>query len=237
MLRNGPSQRSPNAFELDDVVLVRGGRRILDRVTAQLPRGAATAVVGPSGSGKTTLLRLLNRFEDPDEGVVRFDGADARDLDVLQLRCRVGLLAQRPVMLAATVADEVRVGAPDLAEARVAQLLSRAGLPGFSPDRETADLSGGEMQRLALARALALDPDVLLLDEPTSALDADAAAAVDEVIISLVEAGLTAVVVSHDLHRLLDVTTHTIVLESGRVVEQGPPAEVRYLHSQRGGSR
>jgi putative ABC transport system ATP-binding protein len=221
--------RSPHAFDLEDVVLVRGGARILDGVTAALPRAAATAVVGPSGSGKSTLLRLLNRFEDPDSGRVLLDGVDARELDVLALRRRVGLLAQRPVMLTGTVAAEVRVGAPALDDDAVAGLLARVALEDIDPARPTQGLSGGEQQRLALARALALDPEVLLLDEPTSALDAEAAGAVDEVVVALVEAGLTAVVVSHDLDRLLAVTTHAVVLDAGRVVEQGPPASVHYL--------
>lgn len=221
--------RSPHAFDLEAVVLSKGGSRILDEVSAAVPRAAATAIVGPSGSGKSTLLRLLNRFEDPDSGRVLLDGVDARTLDVLALRRRVGLLAQRPVMLTARVRDEVRVGAPDLGDDRVAGLLARVALEGLDPDRATDGLSGGEQQRLALARALALDPEVLLLDEPTSALDAEAARAVDAVIVALVEAGLTAVVVSHDLERLLAVTTHAVVLDAGRVVEQGPPADVAYL--------
>ena len=217
------------AFELDSVVLVRGGRRILDGITASLPRAAATAVVGPSGSGKSTLLRLLNRFEDPDTGTVRLDGTDVRDLDVLALRRRVGLLAQSPVLLTATIADEVRVGAPALADAAVRGLLDRVALGEMALDRSVTGLSGGEQQRLALARALALDPEVLLLDEPTSALDADAAGAVDQVVAALVSAGLTAVVVSHDLDRLLAVTSHALVLEAGRLVEQGRPDTVAYL--------
>lgn len=226
---DGREHAGPHAFDLEDVVLVRGGHRILDGVSAQLPRGAATAVVGPSGSGKSTLLRLLNRFEDPDSGRVLLDGTDARELDVLALRRRVGLLAQRPVMLTATVGEEVRAGAPDLPDDAVAGLLGRVALRHLDPGRGTEGLSGGEQQRLALARALALDPEVLLLDEPTSALDAEAARSVDEVVVSLVEAGLTAVVVSHDLERLLAVTSHAVVLDGGRVVEQGPPGTVAYL--------
>ncbi len=225
----GAPHMQPPAFELADVTLRRAGRDILLDVNATIPVGRATAVVGPSGSGKSTLLRLLNRFDDPDRGVVRRGGVDVRSLDVLELRRGVGLVSQRPVLLSDTLAAEVRVGAGELSDAAVSELLARVGLGSFAPDRSTTGLSGGEIQRLALARALALDPDVLLLDEPTSALDSDAADAVDDVVRSLVVAGLTAVVVSHDLSRLADIAGHVIVLAAGRIVEHGPPDSVGYL--------
>lgn len=210
-------------------MLTRGGTTILDRVSAVIPRGAATAVVGASGSGKTSLLRLLNRFEDPDSGTVAVGGVDCRSIDVLQLRRRVGLVAQHPTMLAADVGAEVRVGAAGLDDDAVAELLRRVGLSGFDPRRETAGLSGGEMQRLALARALAVQPEALLLDEPTSALDAESAASVDEVVVELVREGMTVVVVSHDVRRLRTVTSHAVVLADGAVVEQGAPDDLPYL--------
>lgn len=227
----------PPAFELADVTLRRAGRDILLDVNASIPAGRATAVVGPSGSGKSTLLRLLNRFDDPDRGVVRRGGADVRSLDVLDLRRRVGLVSQRPVLLSETLAAEVRVGAGELPDAAVRELLARVGLGAHPQDRSTNGLSGGEIQRLALARALALDPDVLLLDEPTSALDSDAADAVDEVVSSLVAAGLTAVVVSHDLTRIADIAEHVIVLAAGQVVEHGPPDSVQYFSGRGHGIR
>jgi energy-coupling factor transporter ATP-binding protein EcfA2 len=121
------------------------------------------------------------------------------------------------------------VGVPDLPDAAVSRLLAAVSLDHLDPQRPTAGLSGGETQRLALARALALEPEALLLDEPTSALDATAADAVDAVVAALVQSGLTAVIVSHDLTRLRDVVGHTIVLEQGSVVEEGPPGDMKYL--------
>ena len=215
-------------LELQDVTLVRSGRTILDRVSAVFGHGACTAVAGPSGSGKSTLLRLLDRLEEPDSGRVLLHGRPLTDLDVLEVRRCVGLVQQVPVVLGATVLEDVRTGRP-VDEATAARLLERAGLPGIDLGRDTASLSGGEAQRLALARALAVEPEVLLLDEPTSALDAAAAAAVEEVVHRLVAEGLTAVLVSHDRAQTRRLATSVVVLERGRVVETGPADRVRYL--------
>jgi putative ABC transport system ATP-binding protein len=228
-LAGNPADSARPAFRLRGIDLTRAGTPILAGLDATIPDGCATAVVGPSGSGKSTLLRLLNRFEDPDRGVVEVAGVDARTLDVLALRRRVGLVAQHPVMLADSLATEIRVGVPDLPDAAVSRLLAAVSLDHLDPQRPTAGLSGGETQRLALARALALEPEALLLDEPTSALDATAADVVDAVVAALVQSGLTAVIVSHDLTRLRDVVGHTIVLEQGSVVEEGPPGDMKYL--------
>lgn len=216
-------------FALQDVSVTRDGVAVLDCVTAILPAGRVAGIAGASGSGKSTLLRVLNRFVEPDSGAVLLDGVDIATLDVRALRRRVGLVAQRPLMLTDQVSKEVRVGAAELTDDQVREVLARVGLGETDPQRGTSGLSGGEMQRLALARALAVSPEVLLLDEPTSALDEEAAAVVDEVIRSLVAAGLTVVLVSHDVRRLVGVADLVVVLDHGRVVEQGPPQVVRYL--------
>lgn len=217
---------SAEVFSFHDVVLERDGRRILDGVSDHIHQGCVTAVVGPSGSGKTTFLRLLNRFEEPTSGSILLDDRPLGSYDVHALRRRVGLVAQRPTMLTATVGEEVQVARADAA---VAELLDRVGLSGFAPDRETATLSGGEQQRLALARCLAVEPEVLLLDEPTSALDESAAHAVDEVVRGLVADGLTVVLVSHDLERVADLADDVLVLQEGRLVERGEPDGIGYL--------
>jgi putative ABC transport system ATP-binding protein len=215
-------------LELQDVTLVRDGRRVLDGVSAVFGHGVCTAVAGRSGSGKSTLLRLFDRLEEPDSGRVLLHGRPVEDYDVREVRRRVGLVQQVPVVLGSTVLEDVRTGRR-VDEAAVAALLERAGLPGLDLGRDTGSLSGGEAQRLALARALAVEPEVLLLDEPTSALDATAAAAVEDVVHRLVEEGLTAVLVSHDREQTRRLATSVVVLEAGRVVETGPVGSVRYL--------
>lgn len=213
---------------LEDVTVVRGGTTVLDTVSAAFPAGRCTAVAGPSGAGKSTLLRLLDRLLEPTSGRVLFHDRPLPSYDVLDLRRRVGLVQQAPVVLEATVLADLRVGRPELSPDEATELLSRAGLD-VALDRSTADLSGGEAQRLCLARALAVGPEVLLLDEPTSALDAVAAQAVERVVSALVADGLSAVLVSHDLRQARRLADDVVVLDRGRVIETGPAAESRYL--------
>ncbi|MEU4482903.1 ATP-binding cassette domain-containing protein [Micromonospora sp. NPDC023966] len=186
-------------FVLDAVTLRRNDTAIFQDLSVRIRGQRCTAVVGPSGAGKTTLLRMLTRLEEPDSGTISFRGVPARELDVLSLRRRVQLVAQRPVVLTATVFDELRLGAPGLSGSTAERLLERVALP---PEvflhRSTGGLSGGEAQRLCLARALALEPEVLLLDEPTSALDATATASVMQTVREFVASGHAAVLVSHD---------------------------------------
>ena len=220
---------APELFTLADVTFVVGGRPILDGVSDHIHEGHVTGIVGPSGSGKSTLLRMLNRLEEPTSGEIRFHGTPLRELDVRELRRRVGLVAQRPVMLTQRVDAEVRVGAPGLTDGEVDLLLDQVSLAHMNRDRHPDDLSGGEQQRLALARALAVGPEVLLLDEPTSALDAKSAGSVDAVIRSLTASGLSVVLVSHDLERAASLTHDALVLDHGHLIERGDPATVTYL--------
>ena len=223
---------APELFTLESVSLVVEGRTILDEVSDHIHEGHVTAIVGPSGSGKSTLLRMLNRFEEPTAGRVLFRGDPLPGLDVRALRRRVGLVAQRSTMLTRRVDTEVRVGAPELSDDRVDELLAQVALDGLERDRRPADLSGGEQQRLALARALAVGPEVLLLDEPTSALDDRSASAVDAVIARLAGAGLSVVLVTHDRARAAALTHDALVLDGGRLVERGDPATLAYLERE-----
>jgi putative ABC transport system ATP-binding protein len=185
-------------------------------VTLSIPFGS-TALVGPSGSGKSTLLRLLNRLADPDEGTMRFHGTDVRELDPLELRRRVGLVPQLPAPVAGSVADNVSFG-PRL-EGREVDPVRPARLAGLDQsflDRDASRLSVGEQQRVMLARALALEPEVLLLDEPTASLDAEATAAVEDALRNLRE--LSFVLVTHDPRQADRLTERAVGLRDGRVV-------------------
>ena len=226
-----PDLAERTLFVLDGVLVEVGGRILLDLPDEHLHAGRCTAVVGPSGSGKSTLLRLLNRLREPSAGRILLDGRDIRDLDVLRLRRRAVLVPQQAVALTGSVRDEVRVAAPDLDDAGVDVLLRRVALdPSDYRDRDTASLSGGELQRVCLARALAVGPEVLLLDEPTSALDPGSADAVDTVIRSLADGGLTVVLVSHDLVRAKAVADDVRVLHEGRVTARGSAGAVDLAH-------
>jgi putative ABC transport system ATP-binding protein len=221
----------PELFALEDVSLEVEGRLLLDRLDEHLHAGSATAVCGPSGSGKSTLLRLLNRLADPTSGRVLFHGEDVRSLPVRELRRRAVLVPQRAVALTDDVRDEVRVAAPRLPDAAVDDLLLRVALdPASVVGRSPRSLSGGELQRLCLARGLAVGPEALLLDEPTSALDPRAADAVDSVIRSLVADGLSVVLVSHDVVRAESVADDVRVLHEGRVTARGPVSQVDLVH-------
>ena len=212
----------PALFSLERVTVRRGGTLLLDQVTCQIPAGACTAVTGPSGAGKTTVLRLLNRLEDPGAGRVCLDGRPLPGLDVLALRRRVALVAQAPVLLTGQVLDELRAGQPDLGEQDAAGLLDQVSLPPAMLARGTAGLSGGEAQRLCLARALAAGPQVLLLDEPTSALDAVSAQAVEQAAKSFVAAGGSVVLVSHDPGQTRRIAGRVLTLHAGQLATASP---------------
>jgi putative ABC transport system ATP-binding protein len=209
-------------FSLEQVTVRRGGAVLLDAVTCQIPARACTAVTGPSGAGKTTLLRLLNRLGDPDSGQIHLDGQPLPALDVLALRRRVALVAQAPVLLTSHVLDELRAGRPDLAGDQAAMLLEQVSLSPTMLRRATAGLSGGEAQRLCLARALATEPEVLLLDEPTSSLDAASTRGVEQAVQSFIAAGGAAVLVSHDMAQTRRIASHLLMLDAGSLTAAGP---------------
>ena len=217
----------PTTFELDRVSLSRGGKPVLRELTAAIPAGA-TCVAGPSGSGKSTLLRLLDRLSDAESGTVRYRGQDVRERDPLELRREVVLVPQLPALLEGTVDDNIRFAA-DLAGRKpdVKRLLELAGLKASFAQREGSKLSVGEQQRVMLARALALDPRVLLLDEPTSALDPEATGAIEETLTELRERlDIDLVWVTHDLGQARRVSRWLVRIDAGRAVAAGPTAAV-----------
>jgi putative ABC transport system ATP-binding protein len=214
-------------FDVEEVVLEIDGTRILDGVTAGIADAGITCLLGPSGSGKSTLLRLLNRLEVPTSGIVRFRGDDVAGLDPLALRRRVGMVFQRPVPFPGTVRDNLLVAAPDASDDDIGRVLDRAALPAVLLDRVADDLSGGEQQRMCLARSLLAGPEVLLLDEPTSALDRAAMGALERAARSLADDGMPIVWVTHDLRQVERIGDACLVIVEGRIADD--EAKERFL--------
>ncbi|MGA8308585.1 MAG: phosphate ABC transporter ATP-binding protein [Terriglobales bacterium] len=192
--------------------------------------GEVLAIAGPSGSGKTSLLRLLNRLDEPTSGTVFVEGTDYRTIEPRELRRKLGMVTQRPYLFPGTVADNLRFGPAQrgqtLPPEAIEELLAQVGLKGYAK-RDVANLSGGEAQRVSVARTLANTPLVLLLDEPTSALDEAAKLEVETTIRKVVhDQGLTCVIVTHDLAQAARMAGRALLLESGRIVREGPVGEV-----------
>ncbi|GAC1650649.1 MAG: ATP-binding cassette domain-containing protein [Mycobacterium sp.] len=212
-------------FSFEDVVVDRNGVRALDGLTATVPAGGVTAIFGPSGSGKSTLLRLCNRLEAPTAGRVLFREYDVAQQNPLRLRRLVGMCFQRPTPFPGTVADNLRVADPDASDSAMAQALDQMALSGSWLDRDAAALSGGEAQRMCLARTLITRPEVLLLDEPTSAVDAAAARVIERAVRDLADATVTAVWVSHDASQVNRIADHVLHIDHGRSHGFGPVTE------------
>jgi len=191
---------------------------ILNGVDADMPKGRITAVVGPSGAGKSTLLRAINRLVEPTDGEVYLDGEPTSAMNPLELRGRVGMVFQLPALFGATVEEATLYGARLAARrADAGRLLEMAGLDASFGDKVPQSLSLGEQQRVSIARALALEPEVLLMDEPTSALDEAARRKIEELIRGLNGSlGLTIVLVSHDLDQVERVADRVVFLAGGR---------------------
>jgi ATP-binding cassette subfamily B protein len=232
-----PPLRAPRAIEFDRVAFAYPARpqtRALDAVTLQVAPGERVALVGPSGAGKSTVFALLLRFYDPQQGAVRIDGVDVRDMEPAALRRLVAVVPQEPVIFAASVLDNVRYGRPHASIEEVRAACERAFAGEFierlpqgmdTPLGERGvTLSGGQRQRLSIARALLADRPILLLDEATSALDAAAERLVQQALEAL-EHGRTTLVIAHRL-ATVQHADRIIVMERGALVAQGTHAEL-----------
>jgi putative ABC transport system ATP-binding protein len=214
------------AFEFDRVSVLRAGRRILDEITASIPVVGITVVSGASGAGKTTLLRLCNRLEVPDAGAVSYRGQPLDELDPLALRRRVGMVFQRPTPFPGTVADNLAVAHPDATTEELSTALQRVALDPGLVDQEARTLSGGELQRMCLARTLVTRPETLLLDEPTSALDALPKHVFETTARELAAQGITIIWVTHDDAQARRVADRTYQLRDGHLIS-APTEEAR----------
>jgi putative ABC transport system ATP-binding protein len=196
------------------------GVELLHSVSAHVHSRDILVIVGPSGAGKSTLLRLGNRLDVASAGAVSLAGTDIATLDPLWLRRRVGMVFQKPSIFPGTVRDNLLVAAPDADDARMISVLVRAGLASTFLERIGDDLSGGEMQRVCIARALLTDPQVLLMDEPTSALDPESRRGIESLARELADEGLGILWVTHDLAQARRLADRTLVLVDGRIATE-----------------
>ena len=217
-----------NRFAVNDLSLQRNGRSILHNVNLAISSGEIICLLGPSGSGKSSLLRCLNRLTEPPKNTIFMDGQDIINLDVLRLRRQVGMVFQTPALFPGTVAGNVSYGPMldkrPLSTNEIESLLHLADLPADYASRPVAELSGGEAQRVSLARALANKPQTLLLDEPTGALDPAARRHIGETILKLRnELGLTVLWVTHYMEEVRQVADRVYLLLDGRIADEGTP--------------
>jgi polar amino acid transport system ATP-binding protein len=224
-----------SAIRAEGLVKRYGAQTVLRGVDLDVAPGEVVCVIGPSGSGKSTLLRCLNMLERPTEGRVFLDGDEltAPGAPVNQLRRRIGMVFQsfnlfphRTVLDNVTMAPVTVLGVPrDAARARGRTLLTRVGLVDKA-DEHPARLSGGQQQRVAIARALAMEPAAMLFDEVTSALDPELVKDVLTVMRELAEAGMTMVVVTHEMGFAREVCDRILFMDEGLIVEEGTPAQM-----------
>ncbi len=227
---------------VDDMHFSRGGRAIFKGMSLQIPRGKVTAIMGPSGTGKTTLLKLIGGQLQPEQGQVLVDGQDVHALrrrDLYALRKRMGMMFQSGALLTDLTVFE-NVAFPlrehfDLPEQTLNDLvllkLEAVGLRGAA-DLMPAELSGGMARRVALARAIALDPDLIMYDEPFTGLDPITMATVVTLIKRLNDAlGITSLLVSHDVAETMSIADYVYLISEGKVVEGGTPEQIQNSES------
>ena len=230
---------------MSDKVLIRvsglkkyyrdGAIRALDGITTEINAGEVVVVIGPSGSGKSTFLRSLNLLEQPTEGTIEFDGVNITDpkVDINLHRQKMGMVFQHfnlfpnmTILRNMTLAPMVLRGkSREEAEKKAMTLLSRVGLADRASSY-SSQLSGGQKQRIAIVRALCMDPEVMLFDEPTSALDPEMVGEVLEVMKELAHAGMTMIVVTHEMGFAREVASRVVFMDGGQFVEEGTPEDI-----------
>ncbi|CDN45495.1 MULTISPECIES: amino acid ABC transporter ATP-binding protein [Paenibacillus] len=222
-------------IEIQELRKSFGKNEVLKGISSTISKGEVVAVIGPSGSGKSTFLRCLNRLEEPTGGTIRFEGRDVTGAqkDLNSIRQKMGMVFQHfnlfPHM---SVLDNLTVSprkvkglGKEEAEKIALELLRTVGLED-KRDARPDSLSGGQKQRIAIARALAMQPDVMLFDEPTSALDPEMVGEVLDVMKKLAQQGMTMIIVTHEMGFAREVADRLIFMDGGYIVEEGNPREV-----------
>lgn len=224
-------------LDVRNVSKVYGQSVILNDITTRVKEGDIIAIIGPSGCGKSTFLRMLNGLETPTSGSVLFEGTDITDkkTDINRVRCKIGMVFQQFNLFSHMTARQNITLAPvklklmtqERADERADQLLAEVGLPDKA-DVYPAMLSGGQRQRIAIARALAMNPDVMLFDEPTSALDPEMVGEVLELVRRLAQKGMTMVLVTHEMGFAREVANRVMFFDEKIIREENTPQEIFY---------
>ena len=227
-------ENAPELIRVEDLHKSFGSLKVLNGITETIHKGEVVSLIGPSGSGKSTFLRCLNRLEEPTSGHIWFDGVDIADksVNIDRHRQKMGMVFQHfNIFPHMSVIDNITLApvllgkmSKDEAVARAEALLSRVGLSD-KRDNKPSRLSGGQKQRLAIVRALAMEPEVMLFDEPTSALDPELTGEVLAVMRQLAQEGMTMLVVTHEMGFARNVSSRTVFMENGVVVEEAPSQE------------
>lgn len=202
-------------------------KAVVDNISYKFYPDKIYTVIGPSGSGKSSLLRLLNRLDEPTSGEVTFHGQAHCDFQPCELRQKIGYLFQTPYLFEGTVRDNLLYATKNLSEDSIKVLIQQAQIRPDQLDRPTDNFSGGEKQRVAIARLLATCPEIVLLDEPTSALDPSYTEAIEKLIIDIVAKGkLTAIVVTHNPEQALRIGQEALLMVDGKLIESGDVNQV-----------
>jgi putative ABC transport system ATP-binding protein len=217
-------------LKVEGLTRLVGEVKLVDDISIEVCCCDVIAIVGPSGSGKSSFLRLLNRLDEPDGGAVFLEGRDYRSIPPRELRQQIGMVLQQPYLFSGTVADNIRFGPQQrgetISDEQIEALLEQVALSGYG-DREVSTLSGGEAQRVSVARTLANAPKILLLDEPTSALDQAAEKEVEQLLVRIFrEQSQTCLIVTHDPEQARRMASKVMQMERGRLVKFGPVKEV-----------
>ena len=211
-----------------------GDHKVLDGINEHIYPGEKVVVIGPSGSGKSTFLRCLNLLEQPTAGTITVDGVDITDpkTDIDKIRQRMGMVFQQFNLFPhLTIKENIKLAPVTLklmsdseADQKAVELLERVGLPDKA-EAYPKQLSGGQQQRIAIARALAMNPEVMLFDEPTSALDPEMVGEVLQLMKELADDGMTMVVVTHEMGFAREVGTRVLFMDGGNIAEQNNPKD------------
>lgn len=226
------------AISFQDVSMKRGEQQVLKRISGQIPKGKITTLVGPSGAGKSTLLKLCNGLLSPDEGTITILKKRLQDWEPVELRTRVSMALQSAPMISGTVEENLTLpyalqGA-EVDVDKMKRIIKEVGLDSDYLQRDSRDLSGGQRQKVSIARTLLMEPDILLLDEITSALDRASRQEVEAMIQHIHKTfGTTIIWITHNLEQAQRIGHYTWVMMDGELVEQGESALLENPQNER----